>query len=489
MFKNKKKLLAFILILALSSIVLSGCLKKAGPAKADNTRVELVYYKLFDDEDTIKPLIQQYQALHPNVVITYKKFSDSKDYYNTILNELAEGQGPDIMSVPNYWLLKNSRKLTPLDPNVFSPKQFQDTFVSVAYNDSVLTDSRDGATKVFGLPMAVDTLGLYYNKSDYEDRVPSRGKPGATWDDFKDDVYKLTKADNSFERFEVAGTAMGRSDNIARAVDILYMLMLQYKTKFYDDSFAKAQFTQQQAIGDAGLTYNPANEALKLYTSFGLASQKNYSWNEYLVEANSSVKEIEPFARGKVASIFGYSYLYQQISDEIKLLNQQGVKTISLDNVRTSPVPQVNDPTKSTEKRDALANYYVETVSRNTEHADVAWDFLLFLSSKDNVKYYIDKTKRPPARRDLLDEAMKDPIYGVFAEQVGYSESFPVYDYDAYAQIFSTAISDVLNTKPVGDALNAAQSSINALLPPEGLIPPAPSNTANATAATQPKTQ
>lgn len=471
-----QKLLSSALIMVLLTTVLTGCFKKQAAEKAPTVKpIQLVYYKLFDDEDIMRPLLQQYQATHPTVTIKYKKFDNADDYYRTILNELAEGEGPDIFSVPNYWLKRNAKKIAPLEPEFFSPKQFADTFVSVAEKDAVFIDPRDGDNKVFGLPMAVDTLALYYNKNLYEDRVPARGRPAPTWEEFKDDVFKLTKADNSFERFEVGGTAMGRSDNIARALDILYLLMLQYKVDFYNDKFNQAEFSKQSAVVSAGTTLNPASEALKLYTSFGLASQKNYSWNEYMVESTSDVKEMEAFARGKVATIFGYSYLYEQIKDEIAQLKTKNVQTISPDAIRISVVPQVNDPETSTEKRDAYANYFVETVSRNSENYDAAWDFLLFITSKDNLSYYNQKTHRPTSRRDLIEEQKQDPIYGVFAEQVGYAESLVIYDWDIYKVIFNKAIDAVLaTTASPRDAMRDAEGQINAILPEEGILPPPP---------------
>jgi ABC-type glycerol-3-phosphate transport system substrate-binding protein len=356
-----------------------------------------------------------------------------------------------------------------------SEKQFNDTFVSVAAKDLIFNDPRDGGLKIFGLPLAVDTLALYYNNDLYQDRVPSRGRPAPTWDGFKDDVYKLTKSDQSFERFEVAGTAMGRSDNIARAMDILYMLMLQYKVIFYNDSLSQAEFGGQQAIGPSGTSINPATEALNLYTSFGLASQKNYSWNDDMVESTSDVKEMEAFARGKVATIFGYSYLYTQIKDEIDQLKKQNVPVMNPSSIKISAVPQVFDPATSTEKRDAYANYFAETVSRNSEHPDVAWDFLMFMTSKDNLAYYNQKTHAPTSRRDLIDSQMQDPIYGVFAEQVGYAESLVIDDWDSYKNIFGKAISSVIaTTANPKSAIQTAQQEINAILPAEGILPAPP---------------
>ncbi len=460
------------MVCILSLTLLGGCLKKQATQKAAAPKlIELVYYKLFDQEDIMKPLIQQYISTHPGVTIKYKMFSDQEEYYRTILNELAEGEGPDIFSVPNYWIKKNAKKISALPTNMGSPKDFADTFVSVAEKDLVFTDPRDGETKVFGLPMAIDTLALYYNKGLYEDRVASRGKPAATWDGFMDDVFKLTKADNSFERFEVAGTAIGRSDNISRAMDILYLMMLQYKVAFYNEKLNQAEFAKQTAVGSTSVTYNPAVEALKLYTSFGLASNKNYSWNEYMADPKSDVKEMEAFARGKVATIFGYSYLYEQIKTEIKQLKDQGVATINPDLVKISPVPQVNDPQTSTEKRDAYANYFVETVSRNSENPEAAWEFLMFVTSKDNLTYYNEKTHRPTSRRDLIESQKQDSVYGVFAEQSGFAESILIYDWDLYKQIFSKAIDSVLaTTSNASAAIREAEGAINKILPSDGIL-------------------
>jgi len=466
--------------------MLSGCFQKEQAAKTVKAEtVQLVYYKLFDDEDTISPLIQQYQVKHPNVKITYKKFTDPVEYENLIINELAEGEGPDIFSAPNYWFLRNVKKINPLPNTVMSPKQFGDTFVSVAADDLLLRDPADGQAKVYGIPMTVDTLALYYNKSAFEDKIASRGHPAATWEELKDDVFKLSKKDQSFERFEVAGIAMGRSDNIARAVDILYMLMLQYKTEFYNANISQSQFGKQSLINATGLSLNPATEALKLYTGFALPANKNYSWNSYLADSRSAVKEMDTFARGKVAMIFGYSYLYDQIQTEIKDLKDKGVQTIDPTDVKVSVVPQVTDPKTSTEKRVAYASYYAETVSRTSKSPNEAWDFLIFISGKDNLKFYNEKTHKPTSRRDMIDDQLKDPVYGVFAEQIGFAESLPIYDSARYVQIFGQAIDAVLATSSPQEAMKGAEDKINDILPAEGLIPPAPKEDTKTSGKTQ----
>jgi len=165
----------------------------------------------------------------------------------------------------------------------------------------------------------------------------------------------------------------------------------------------------------------------------------------------------------------------EQIKDEISQLKSKGVQTISPDVIKIAPVPQVNDPAKSTEKRDAYANYFVETVGRNSENSAAAWDFLMFITNKDNLSYYNQKTHHTTSRRDLIDSQQQDAIYGVFAQQVGYAESLTIYDWNIYKQIFSDAVAAVLSTKETPkSAVQKAEQAINKILPPEGILPAPP---------------
>ncbi|MEK7126633.1 MAG: extracellular solute-binding protein, partial [Patescibacteria group bacterium] len=326
----------------------------------------------------------------------------------------------------------------------------------------------DGLEQVYALPMTVDTLALYYNKAHYEDRIPTRGKPAKTWEGIKEDVALLTKTDNSFERFEVAGIAMGRGDNISRAVDTLYLLFLQFGAQFYNDNFSEASFAAQQG----GIAEYPGMEALKLYSSFADLNEKHYSWNEFIVDDDSSEKELDAFAKGKVSMIVGFSYTYDEILKQINALKEKGIDTIDENDIKIAYMPQLYDPDVSTEKRVTYASYFAETVSRNSQHPEVAWDFLIELTKKENLEYYFDKLHKPTSRRDMIETQKQHPIYGVFASQIGFAESFPILDYYLYKDLFITVISNAnLNGAIQGDLLEA-QNIITEMLPDEGLVVP-----------------
>lgn len=457
-----KKFLAVLLATSLL-FALSGCGKKKAPTQQQKQEpVELTYYRLFDGEDVFAPLIAEYQKQNKNVTINYRKFTDPDQYMDLIINEMAEGEGPDLFSMHNSWFPKHRKKLSPIPESLIAVTDFQNTFVKVTADDLILPDET-GANRIYGLPFYVDTLALYYNSEHFEDAVPSRGKPAGTWGELQEDVFKLTKTDNSFERFERAGIAMGRSDNILRAIDILYLLFIQYGVEFYDTGYTEATFSKG--------ANPPAVDALAFYTGFALPSSKYYNWNAYLAGSDSEEKEITTFARGKVSMIIGYSYLYEQIMNSIKDIDKKGRDAIDPKVVQVAPIPQLEDPETSIDKRDTYASYFAETVSRTSKHPDEAWKFLSFLVTKENLEHYHDQTKRPTSRRDMIDDQKEDPIYGVFADQIGFAESLILANPQAYEKIFKQVIESVLATKSPKDALKEAELEANIYIPPTGLFP------------------
>ena len=130
------------------------------------------------------------------------------------------------------------------------------------------------------------------------------------------------------------------------------------------------------------------------------------------------------------------------------------------------------DPDVSTDKRVTYSTYFAETVSRNSKYPRVAWDFLLELTKKKNLEYYFDKTHKPTSRRDMIEDQKKDPVYGVFASQIGYTESFPIVDYFTYRNLFERVISQSNTYGSKQSGMLDAQNMITEMLPQEGFIVP-----------------
>ena len=458
----------FVLFLILITVFTTSCSlfrTKEPLPPVDQTEKNLTIYNMYDAADVFDPLIQQYLADNPYTKISYEVFYDFEEYEKRVLNELAEGGGADLFVMPNSWFVKNRKKLVAMPETMGSVDDYEKTFVDVASQDLVLTDD-EGIKRVYGIPMAVDTLALYYNKDHYEDAVPNRGRPASTWDGLEDDVYLLSKSGSTSNLFEVSGIAMGLSSNVTYGVDALFALMIQEGAGFYDDVMGKAIFASMTSG-----SIKPASAAMDLYTGFADKSRKHYSWSEFMAR-DYDKNDISAFAAGEVSMIFGYPSTYEEILTERKRLKVDLDTVVDVSSIKTAPLPQVVDPSVSTEKRDTYADYFAFGVARTSEDSEAAWDFLTFVTNPESERYYFEHTHRPTSRRDLIQEQMLDPIYGTFAEQVGYAESFPVFDYLMNREMFAAAIEQVADGITSGTALMNVRDEVNKLLPQAGYIVP-----------------
>jgi ABC-type glycerol-3-phosphate transport system substrate-binding protein len=486
--KIKLSQILIILLALITPVIFSGCQQKCpkptenipgtstfrsdcpyeGEAGTTETGPrELNFYYIYDNTDAFQEQIQAFQSKNPGLVIRAKKFTNLDEYEDTIINEIAEGEGPDVFMIHNSWMPKDYKKLLPIpldQPIVMNPDLFRQTFFQSAADDLIIDE------QIYGMPLAIDNLAIYYNKAYFKDLLATTDKPGDLWEKIKEEVFEITKRNNSPERFALAGIALGRADNISSAVDILYAMMLQYGAKFYDEKEEKAIFADQQGAGTGGID-KPGVEAFKLFTSFGLPSYKNYSWNEYITGFAPEEKEINPFVRGKVAMIIGYPYLYDVLNQSIQNQQKLGNQHIDINDVGIAPFPQLISQEEAT-KRDTYASYFPLVVARTTDIPHEAWSFIQFLTSADALQTYHKKTNHPTSRRDMVTEQQTEALFGPFAFQAPFAKSYKIYNDAAYSQIFTDAINAVAdNLLSPEDALQEAQTKVTCVLKKEkGLI-------------------
>ncbi|MFA5155726.1 MAG: extracellular solute-binding protein [Patescibacteria group bacterium] len=374
--------------------------------------ITLTYWRVFDGEDAFQDIVTKYKALHPFVTIEYRKLRYD-EYENALLNALAEDRGPDIFSIHNTWMGKYQSKLAPMPETITmaypvvkgtvkkevvselrttnSPtlKEIRDNFVDVVGRDVILDDG-----KVYGLPLSVDTLAMYYNKDLFNNAGISQ--PPQYWNkEFLQDVKKLTKQDQKQVVLQ-SGVALGGGANINRFSDILSVLMMQNGAIMMSDN-GEVAFNRVPPFSK-DTNYNPGLEALRFYTDFANPIKESYAWNSDLPNA------LEMFISGNLAIMFSYSYDLPTIKARAPKLNFSVAK---LPQIEGNPPTNIN-----------FANYWIEVVSKKSVHQNEAWDFIEFATKEEQVKSYLEKTKRPTALRSLVASQQNDDIIGVFAAQV-----------------------------------------------------------------------
>jgi len=374
--------------------------------------ITLTYWRVFDGPDAFQDIITKYKALHPFITIEYRKLR-YEEYESELLNALAEDRGPDIFSIHNTWLEKYQSKLTPMPETVtmaypvikgtikkevvpelrttnsLSLKELRDNFVDVVSHDVILTDG-----KIYGLPLSVDTLAMYYNKDLFNNAGISQA-PQYWNKEFLQDIKKLTKQDSKKGLIQ-SGVALGGGANINRFSDIISVLMIQNGAIMMDDG-RQVVFNKIPPFGKDS-NYNPGLEALRFYTDFSNPVKESYSWN------NELPNSLEMFISGNLAIMFSYSYDLLTIKAQAPKLNFSVAK---LPQIEGNPPTNIN-----------FANYWVEVVAKKSTHQNEAWDFIQFITKEEQVKSYLEKTKRPTALRSLVATQKTDNEIGVFADQV-----------------------------------------------------------------------
>lgn len=419
--KPQSKIYKFAAILMAVSFLAAGC---GGNKKTAAGPITIKVWKTFEDSENLQDLFDEYRQKHPNVEIVYTK-KNIENYEEGLVDALASGSGPDIFSIHNDWLPRYLDKVSAAPDNVFLYKDYKSTFVDAAVQDF----TKDN--KIYGTAMAVDSLALYYNK----DIMGSAGLavPPKTWDELSAHVQRIKKGDGK-GYFSRSGLAAGTSSNVNRAVDILYLFMLQNRTVPFNADGTEPLFDRDITL--SGNRIYPGQMALDYYTSFANPVSLNYNWNA------RSDYSIDAFANGRTAYLYSYAYTRQTL--------QQKNPNLNFD-VAPVPQPDLDQPTVN------FANYWGEVVSKQSKNQAVAWDLLKFLSSKASLDKYYAKNKQPSSRRDLIDLQINDPEIGVFAHANLTAKTFFKPNQAKIDNIFASMIDNViLNGVDVREALSQA---------------------------------
>ena len=420
------------IILTILAVVFTAQACGLGP-KDTGPKVELVWWKVFDDDRQVRSLIEAFEKANPNVSVRFVQ-KNIETFEDELIDALAAGQGPDIFSVHNDWLPKHRDKMTPAPAAILGLRELRQDFIEVLETDLVSGD------QIYALPLSVDVLALYYNK----DLLRSAGiaLPPSSWQELVNIVPRLTRLD-SLGNFQRSGVALGTADNINRAADILSLMMLQNGTPIFGKDRRGAEFDKD--VRDAnGDVYSPGVRALEFYTQFAQPSKTIYTWN---ARNNNS---IDAFASGQAAMIFSYSYLAETLREKAPFLNY-GV----------ARVPQLN----GANLRVNFANYWAEGVSKQSKNPQIAWQFLKFITSREILPAYYEGVKQVSPRLDIIEDQIADPEIGVFAENALTAKSFYKPDNDAVENIFLQMINDVvLRHISADDAIGAGVQKVNLLL-------------------------
>jgi multiple sugar transport system substrate-binding protein len=346
--------------------------------------VEIEYWQyVFDTRvKAMNQLITKFQEANPDIKVKQTTFPYA-DYQTKVAAAILAGQGPDVVQLFYGWTdnFVAGKMIRPLRAEAFPTADIERDFFPIV---SAMKRGND----YYGLPTAVRSLALFYNKKAFKDAGLDPNNPPKTLEELVAAAEKTTKRDGS-GNIVSAGITLdmaGQDHQWWREV-----LVRQFGGTPYTDNDTKVTYNDE-----AGL------KALTFYTD--LQKKQKVGQVGFMDEGQAAFRAglaamtIDgTFRLGAFNTIKGFEWGVTELP-----ANAQGL-------------------------RSNYASYFANAITTKAEGEKLAAaeKFLAYVSSPEAMKIWLEVVGELPARRTaaLTPENTAHPVYGPFLKGLEYAHT------------------------------------------------------------------
>nr|WP_229428591.1 extracellular solute-binding protein [Microvirga pudoricolor] len=388
--------------------------------------VEIEYWQyVFETRvKAMDQLIQKFQAANPDIKVKQTTFPYA-DYQTKVAASIMAGQGPDVVQLFYGWTdnFISGKMIQPLRASAFPAADIERDFFPIV---SAMKRGND----YYGLPTAVRSLALFYNKKIFKDAGLDPANPPKTLDEFVAAAEKTAKRDGGGNLTQ-AGVTMdmtGQDHQWWREV-----LIRQNGGQPYTDNDSKVAYNDE-----AGL------KALTFYID--LQKTKKVGQVGFMDEGQAAF-------RGGLAAM--------TIDGTFRLGSFNTIKAFEWG------VTEL--PANAKGERSNYASYFANAITTKAqgEKLAAAEKFLAYISSPEAMKVWLEVVGELPARRAaaLTPENLANPIYGPFLKGLEYAHTTEFKDEMAQRQVAIDMVNRVLiGGETPKDSLAKAATAEQAIL-------------------------
>lgn len=423
-------LLAIFGILGLIGIA-AFALQSSGGASQDIGSV--VMWGTFPEAE-VNRFLHEYGLEEPRAASISYSQKDTKTFYQELAEGLASGMGPDLIIIDQPHVTRYQSTLQAIPYTDFPVRAFRDAFV-----DS--TESLLGADGVFGIPLTIDPLVLYWNRSMLTEHGISQ--PPKYWSEFFSIAQSITVRDDTGV-ISKSGVALGEFANVVHAKEIVSAMIMQAGgsiiTQNTEGTALEARLSKAQENEVA-----PAQSALRYFTEFANPSKKFYSWNRSLPSSK------EMFIQGDLALYIGSASELNEISEKNPNLNFD-----------VAPLPRISSPSGRVLTTGTIYAFAIPKQSKNLTGA-VAMAYAL--TSSPASKLWESILNMPSPQRSLLVQDPKNAFVTTFREAALQMQVYPDPDPDESEDILRRMVERVTTgQEKISDSLQRADAELKILL-------------------------
>ncbi len=358
--------------------------------------VEIEYWQyVFDARiKAMNELIKRFEAANPGIKVKHTTFPYA-DYQTKIAAAVPAGQGPDVVQLYYGWLdnFVGAKFIQPLPRDAFPHDAIEKEFYPI-----VQTMKRDG--EYYGLPTAVRTLALFYNKKLFQEAGLDPNKPPQTLDEYLEAAKKTVKRD-------AAGNMLSAGAVIDMPGQDLHwwreVLLRQMGGKPYSDDSKSVAYDSEAGA-----------KALNWYADLQRVHKVGQAG--FMDEGQAA------FRAGRAA---------MTVDGSFRLGAFGGIKNFEWG------VAEL--PASADGKRSNFASYWVNAITAKPTGAklEAAKKFMAFTTSPEAMQVWLDMVGELPARKAAAEteKNLSHPIYGPFLKALNYSQATVFVDELAQRQV------------------------------------------------------
>ncbi|MEU8354872.1 sugar ABC transporter substrate-binding protein [Nonomuraea sp. NPDC048882] len=351
--------------------------EQAGGTDAQPGEKVTLSYGVWDatQQAVMQELTAEFTKTHPNVTVNVQ-LTPWADYWTKMKAAVTGGAAPDVfwMNGPNFQLYASNGVIKPIEEQI-------DTSVY----PKALVDLYTYEGKLYGLPKDMDTVGVWYNKTLFDQAKVKYPADDWTWADFKETAAKVT---------DPAKGVYAVGAELTSFQEYQYNTIYQAGGHVISPDGKKSGYDDPKTIA-----------GLKFWTDLIAAKQSPD------LKTMTDTAPLQLFEAGKLAMYWGGSWNVAEF----------GKNDYTKDKVDVAPLPKG-------EKQATIIHGVANVVSAKTEHPAEALEFVKFLGSKPAADILGKKGPIPAYNDTQNDWVAAHPEWKLqtFLDAVSYAVPYPV---------------------------------------------------------------
>jgi multiple sugar transport system substrate-binding protein len=354
---------------------------QAAPA-ATAKRVQIEYWQYFFEskQKLVDELIAEFHQKNAGIEIVHNSTIPYEQYQQKLAASAPTGQSPHVVNLFYGWLGKYAQSgfIQPLPESAFSTATLEKDFFPVVQGAKL-------QGKYWGVPTAVRTLALFWNKDMYKAAGLDPERPPTTWDELVDHTVKTTTR-GSDGKLEQAGFAWGPGGQ--------------------GHHWWRECLNRQNGL-------QPMSEDYKKLNWTDPKGVEAFTWFTDLVTKHK-VGEPGFYTDDSTAFKTGHAALHVDGSFRLSTLAKDSPNL----NYGVAVLPQKV-------ARASYASFWTNAITKQAqgETLDASVKWLEYLTSPEVMRRWTDAIGELPAKPAVANEEKfaKDPKLGPFIQQLGYS--------------------------------------------------------------------